>query len=73
MREALIESMKCETCEGEKTIMFPPSCNCYGDPVCTHKEIEGECPACEGTGFRDVSEAVNAALAAARAAVGDGK
>lgn len=54
LRDALEAAMRCETCEGSGRLFYPPSCNCYGDPVCTHPEIEGECVACEGSGKRDV-------------------
>ncbi len=53
LESALALALTCDCCDGEKTILFPPGCNCYGDEICTHLETEGECPACEGTGLRD--------------------
>lgn len=53
LESALALALTCDSCDGEKTILFPPGCNCYGDEICTHLETEGECPACEGTGLRD--------------------
>ena len=58
--KALETAMQCDVCEGKKTLLFPPQCNCYGDDICTHKETEGECPACDGTGLRDIPEGVAA-------------
>ena len=62
LERALKEAMVCDACDGEKTLWVPPCCNCYGDPVCTHKEEEIECPACLGAGLRDIDSA-RAALA----------
>lgn len=52
--EALREAMRCEACDGSGVLTYPPGCNCYGDPVCTHKETEGECEGCDGTTLRDI-------------------
>jgi hypothetical protein len=59
-RVALKKAMECEVCDGTGKLLYPPNCNCYGDPICTHQETEGECPCCEGTGLRDLPECKDA-------------